>query len=457
MKENSEYFSDAPDLTGNYEKLIRALSRGEGLTAITEIGSEILENPIALADTTGKVLAVTDRYMTLDTEQLAATKQGKALISSISSRQIGPYSMQFLRISKRRELMYKSAGPHIVSAEEMAREGIESPCSFLDCGLRIKGVLVAMLSVADTNRPFKEQDVEYCRHLADLACIELQKNEVFQRNYGVDYEVLLTDLLEGRVTDSLQVRLRLQSMNKELKSDLYVLAVRHPDPGASYSGIPKIHQAHIRSFFPGCISVNYKGDIVLLVSLEKGKSINSLLTDKFTEMLKENEMKAGISEIFHDPIRMSRYYGQAVRAIEFSAAMFPSADICFYYDISFFHGMRICSETLSLRDMSHPVINTLNASKDPKDHELLKTLYAWLFCARDTKKVTDILHIHPSTLYYRLDKIKDLLGKDDLNDGEVIFKLMLSFKLVEFYSGLVDEKASYWFKDIKAAFGSSKA
>ena len=259
MKENSEYFSDTPDLTGNYEKLIRALSRGEGLTAITEIGSEVLENPIALADTTGKVLAVTDRYMTLDTEQLAATKQGEALISSISNRQIGPYSMQFLRISKRRELMYKSAGPHIVSVEEMAREGIESPCSFLDCGLRIKGVLVAMLSVADTNRPFKEQDVEYCRHLADLACIELQKNEVFQRNYGVDYEVLLTDLLEGRVTDSLQVRLRLQSMNKELKSDLYVLAVRHSDPGASYSGIPKIHQAHIRSFFPGCISVNYKG------------------------------------------------------------------------------------------------------------------------------------------------------------------------------------------------------
>ena len=274
MERNSEYFSDNPvylrqsqkqkdenrtdsrSLLANYERLIHALSRGEGLTAITEIGSEILENPIALADTTGKVLAVTDRYMTLDTAGLAGTKQGAALISSISNKQISPYSMQFLRISKRRELMYKTAGPHIVSIEEMAKEGIEAPCSFLDCGLRIKGVLVAMLSVADTNRPFHQQDVEYCRHLADLACIELQKNEVFQQNYGVDYEVLLTDLLEGRVTDSLQVRLRLQSMNKELKPDLYVLTIRHTDPGAAYSGIPKIHQSHVRSFFPGCISVN---------------------------------------------------------------------------------------------------------------------------------------------------------------------------------------------------------
>ena len=190
MEENSEYFSDAPDLISNYEKLICALSRGEGLSAIIEICSEILENPVAVSDTTGKVLAVSDRYAALDTLQLAATKQGEALISSISNRQISPYSMQFLRISKRRELMYKTAGPHIVSKEEMAKERIEAPCSFLDCGLRIKGVLVAMLSVADTNRPFKEQDVEYCRHLADIVCIELQKNEVFQQNYGVDYEVL---------------------------------------------------------------------------------------------------------------------------------------------------------------------------------------------------------------------------------------------------------------------------
>jgi hypothetical protein len=37
------------------------------------------------------------------------------------------------------------------------------------------------------------------------------------------------------------------------------------------------------------------------------------------------------------------------------------------------------------------------------------------------------LHLHRSTLYYRLDKITEVVG-GDLRDGEARFELMLSLK-----------------------------
>lgn len=76
----------------------------------------------------------------------------------------------------------------------------------------------------------------------------------------------------------------------------------------------------------------------------------------------------------------------------------------------------------------HPGITGLLA--EGRD-DLIQTLEAYLSSGGDARRAADTMHLHRSTLYYRLEKITQALGDDvtDLTDGEARFDLMLSIRL----------------------------
>lgn len=429
-------------LRENYEKLISALSTGKRLEQLLIIGQEILENPIAIADTSYKILAATPQ----ESYQQINSEYGAAAWESVLTRQMNRTSIQFVKSTKRYDLCIHGLQPHIVEQETMRQDGFDAPCSFLDCSIRIHGSFVAFLSVADLNRPFQPEDLDYCRYLANIVSLELQKNEFFLVNHGIAYEALLNDLLNGKVNDRLQMKLRLQSIDRTLKEDLYVLTVRRIGSKGIEAAVPLIEQSVIRRFFPGSISVIYRNDVVLLVSRSAGESL-TVDDEEFLSLMDASHMKVGISEVFHDPMQMRKYYEQSIKAIELGEHLTSAKSPYHYNPLSLFHALEICSKEISLRDLCHPLVATLNGSHDEGDQELLKTLYLWLFCERDVDRITRILHIHRSTLSYRIRKIKDMLG-NDMSDGELVFHLMFSFKLIEYYSGFVNPDATYWFKDL---------
>lgn len=62
--------------------------------------------------------------------------------------------------------------------------------------------------------------------------------------------------------------------------------------------------------------------------------------------------------------------------------------------------------------------------------ELLATLREWLDATDSLESVADRLHVHKSTLIYRVRRIKDLLG-DDLVDGKRRFETALALRLLD--------------------------
>jgi len=76
----------------------------------------------------------------------------------------------------------------------------------------------------------------------------------------------------------------------------------------------------------------------------------------------------------------------------------------------------------------HPGVTALLAEGR---EDLLQTLEAYLSSGGDARRAADTMHLHRSTLYYRLEKITQALGDDvtDLTDGEARFDLMLSIRL----------------------------
>jgi hypothetical protein len=77
-----------------------------------------------------------------------------------------------------------------------------------------------------------------------------------------------------------------------------------------------------------------------------------------------------------------------------------------------------------LAELVHPgIVDMVESGRD----DLIHTLDAYLTHGCDARKTAEALHLHRSTLYYRLEKITESLG--DLRDGEARFELMLSIRL----------------------------
>ena len=128
---------------------------------------------------------------------------------------------------------------------------------------------------------------------------------------------------------------------------------------------------------------------------------------------------------------MQRYYHQSVKALEFGRSVFSTGGAFRYSDYAIYHALELCTEQVDLRDLCHPGVLMLQESSLPGDNDLFQTLYLYLLYTRDINRVSAAMNIHRSTLFYRLNKIKSIIGAD-LNDGNMVFQLMFSFKLIEY-------------------------
>jgi DNA-binding PucR family transcriptional regulator len=83
------------------------------------------------------------------------------------------------------------------------------------------------------------------------------------------------------------------------------------------------------------------------------------------------------------------------------------------------------SNPKDLAELVHPgIIDMVESGRD----DLIHTLDAYLTHGCDVRKTAEALHLHRSTLYYRLEKITEAIG-GDLKDGEARFELMLGIRL----------------------------
>jgi len=78
-----------------------------------------------------------------------------------------------------------------------------------------------------------------------------------------------------------------------------------------------------------------------------------------------------------------------------------------------------------LAELVHPAIVDMVESGRG---DLIHTLDAYLSHGCDARKTAEALHLHRSTLYYRLERITEAV-RGDLRDGETRFELMLSIRL----------------------------
>ncbi len=159
--------------------------------------------------------------------------------------------------------------------------------------------------------------------------------------------------------------------------------------------------------------------------------------ENFIEYLKLNNLKAGISFVYHNPIQTQKKYSQAIYALKLAenlkieGNLFYFEDYLEYYLIDIFQNTDTNDNKMELETLIHPLINQLLEIDKNNNTEMLKTLMTYLDNNRNANEASKALNIHCSTFFYRFHKMESLLNVS-LNDSDTLFRLELSIKILKY-------------------------
>jgi hypothetical protein len=278
---------------------------------------------------------------------------------------------------------------------------------------------VGHIVVVADNRAFQEIDYELCDILRGAIDQQLKKDEFTHNAKGANYEFLLRDLLDEKVSKSL-LDSRLPNVDREFAPPFFTLVV---ETVHSPNIIPPVRvRTMVEEAIPGVISTIYNGRVVVLLT---GKCrVDRSVIDKFCQKWK---LLCGLSNPFLNILHLSVYYKQALKAIEFGA---DSASGLYVYEHYYMkHIVNIFAQKEQVEAFCCPALKTLMAYDRKKGKGLSRTLYLYLKNERNAVLTAKQLNIHRNTLIQRLERISELIP-NDLNDVDVRLYIILSFEMM---------------------------
>ena len=102
-----------------------------------------------------------------------------------------------------------------------------------------------------------------------------------------------------------------------------------------------------------------------------------------------------------------------------------SNHIVYYSQLGLYRLLFKIDDKEEIREYYHYNLGVLLQHDSKNNSELLETLRQYLYCNGNLVKTSQALFIHRNTLLYRLNQIRDLLGRD-IDDDLVRLELLSS-------------------------------
>ena len=239
---------------------------------------------------------------------------------------------------------------------------------------------------------------------------------------------ILTDLIEKNFISEDIISKRFHHLELLKSKGFYIMVITTGEFSSFDSKIPFIIQS-LKSFIPINNSIVYKSSIVIFIDETIGDNLFSYKNLDFNEYLESNSLYAGISLKFTELSRSRKYYLQALKANEIG--QLQNIHTAYYDKCTEYIIANLISTKYDWQDFCHPAILSLE-KKDSKDGtNFLETLKYYIYFTNSPNNAAKTLCIHRNTLFYRINKIKQMYNIT-LSSGDEIFHLYYSIKLLEF-------------------------
>ncbi len=413
-------FNDVQEVMAVYMnwniQLHDAFIKGKGLDTILNIGYELLGNPIQVIDTSFKLIAGTKDRAVDDPVWEASNKNGFA-----------PYAMvSQLKVERFIEKVHKSKEPIFVHPSI-------HKYTLLMSNIILEDKILGHMAVLEYERPFEESDIDLLKQLTEIVSSELLKSKIFRNSKGLAFENFITDLLYGKIKDPRLIDERIKALGWELQDCQYIMTIKAEQENLDNTPFPNFREM-LENLVPYSKSVIYFDHLLLILNRKKDRfPLTDESLNELTTFLRNNQLKCGISRPFNNIGDIRKHYEQSLKSIDLGSNIKPADVVYIYDDYVIYHVLDTCKEKLDLISICSPVVlDLIEYDRKNKTHYAL-TLYTYLIQALNLTASAETLFIHHNTMRFRIEKIQKILNLE-LNDGNILFHLLLSFKALE-YSG----------------------
>lgn len=295
----------------------------------------------------------------------------------------------------------------------------------LSLAVRSKGTYLGLISMYNYIRPFNSFDYDIVEFLGNLIRIHITKSTRQVSFEGDKYSALLTDLLEYPAEVDI-INAKCRDLELTFGSHLQVILISPSKHDIISKNIPlALVERHWTQLVPNAHSFIYQDKLVCVFDAGSFRPLDSDLRTRIESFLCDNDLYAGVSNLFFDIAHFKIHYEQAEHVLRRAD---KQTRLVFFYDYIWEYVLDICQQRVSLRHLSHPIIHALANYDAQYGTEYLHTLETLLDCNGKLTDCAKALNVHYNTVKYRLKNIQQIIGAD-INDLHVMAQLLLAFKI----------------------------
>ena len=267
------------------------------------------------------------------------------------------------------------------------------------------------------------------RVLRDAVFAAIRRQNAFSKGLRRSFHRLFRDILGGTAVDR--------------SHGEYCLHSREWRPEDSYRCLViSLREIEIRTFsvsyncqrleeiFPDSFAFFYEDNIVSVLHFNGEPPDSARIAEKADDFLREGCFKAGLSNGYRDVYQTDEFFRQALAALDFGGGVDPENRCYPFRKYALPYVIRYGMGSAPPEFFCDEALMKLKELGGGEGVDYYTTLKVYLENNMNLLHSAEKLYIHRTTLFYRINRVKEKLGLD-LNDEETRRSLLMSFYIMD--------------------------
>ncbi len=288
----------------------------------------------------------------------------------------------------------------------------------------VHGAIYGYVWIIADDRPVSDLDYMAIESGAMIAALILLYQESIQNAEASLKGSLLTRLIQGETNGDAVLTDQALRYGLDLRQPYRMMLV--DDRGTSTREQLAIYR-RINQLIDGqaAIAGQFAGHVVMIIQVDT--------VPPFAVRIQAEEMigRVGVSAEHVGSNEVMVAYGECGEVLAISSRLYPSSEVVYFDDLGYLHALYHAGPE-ALR--GNPYIDALTTLSNEQQADLFHTLEVYLDSGGNGVYTAEKLHIHRSTLNYRLQRIAEICDVQ-LSDSGTRMNLQVALKLLRLFGG----------------------
>lgn len=401
---------------GIREEMIRLIAENKGLTVMVNRMTQVIGNPIYVADSDFKILALATCPMNNPDAWKNIAENG------IENGYISSSVNDFYYM---KDLIHKMGDQN---KPVLFQGNAFYPDSFCTMNIKHRNKNIGLVSAFETEKPFTQGTMDLLEFFSDFLLLEIQKNQAIIINEGVKLGHLFGEILGENFNSENELRKVINYLDFTFPDDFFIMVIKSNLSRENTYELSFLRKKII-GIVQNSICIIYQNSIVMLANDKGEKQLQDQRLLELEKWLTESKMAVGISKDCSEITEIKKAYREAGTALEIGKKTEKDGLMYFYNRFRFLHLMDLISNLENSEDLCHPSLKKLMLHDEKKGSNLTETLYCYMKNGRSQAQTAKELHMHRSSLQYRLIKMEEVMGIE-LDHYQTFLHLQLTYEIM---------------------------